>query len=192
MRRTGLAMLAALWMAPAHAAPPKNSPDAIVCNFSGDCEVGPEKGFSLRASSAPTARPATTASKAKPASRPSPAAVAAKPAGGPMDMRITFNLGSAELTEQGKAEARAFAQAMQSPKLATMKFSVDGHTDAIGNREYNLDLSRRRAQSVVDFLVAQGADPSRLQPQGHGFDQPRAGLGAKDPGNRRVEFARAN
>jgi len=107
-----------------------------------------------------------------------------------LDMRLTFDRGSALLTEQAKAEARVFAEAMQSPALANSRFTVGGHTDAIGSRAYNLDLSRRRAEAVVEFLVAHGADRSRLIPSGYGFDRPRTGLSSQDAANRRVEFAR--
>lgn len=161
--------------------------------------VGNEKAFSLSSSSAPARLPSTAtsnkaAAKAAPARRSSPQQAAARPAPArdPLDMRVTFETGSAEMTEQARAEARVFAQALQSRQLAGIKFNVDGHTDAVGDRSYNLDLSRRRAQSVVDYLVAQGADPSRLIANGYGFDRPRPGKPATAPDNRRVEFARAN
>ena len=107
-------------------------------------------------------------------------------------MQVTFDAGSADMTEQAKAEARAFAQAMQTPALAAMRFTIDGHTDAVGNRDYNLDLSKRRAQSVANYLAGLGIDPSRLQTQGYGFDKPRPGTSPRAPVNRRVEFARSN
>ncbi len=168
-----------------------------------------EKAFSL-GSSTPAAAPAPAGRFKSPAAAPSgqrfslgasPAAVphkrahaastaSAAPTG--LDMRVTFNLGSAEMTEQAKAEAKVFADAMQAPQLAGQRFAVEGHTDAIGDRAYNLDLSKRRAQAVVDFLVAQHVDASRLVPNGYGFDKPRPGLDPKAPANRRVEFARAS
>ena len=80
---------------------------------------------------------------------------------------------------------------MASPSLSGMRFDVEGHTDAIGSRDYNIDLSRRRAQSVVEYLSSLGIDRSRLDPQGFGFDKPRAGTKPRDPRNRRVEFVKA-
>lgn len=193
-----------------------NTPDDIVCKLSGSCgdaqpnssqqiKVGDEKAFSLARPSTikvPTATaspsfvaPTKVASKA-PARRSvaSASASASSPAtaSGGLDMQVTFNTGSADLTDQGKAEARAFAEAMKAPALASMKFNVDGHTDAVGNRDYNLDLSKRRAQSVTAYLVAQGVDPSRVEPHGFGFDKPRPGSVATAAANRRVEFSRAN
>lgn len=179
----GLTAAMALSAAAASAAPkPTRTADDIVGEL-----VGGEKAFSL--SSAP-ARPAAVVPRAKAMnnSRKVGTPVPARPDA--LDMRVTFALGSADMTEQARAEAREFARALQSPKLATMKFKVEGHTDAIGNRDYNLDLSKRRAQAVVDYLVAQGADGSRLIANGYGFDRPRPGLAPTASGNRRVEFAR--
>ncbi len=198
----------------AHAEPvAHNTPDQIVCKMTGSCDstapadnnqqikVGDEKAFSLaRPSAMKPAAPAAaapsmaTASVARAPAHTAPKRATATPptSSGGLDMLVTFNTGSADLTEQGKAEARAFAEAMRAPALASMKFSVDGHTDAVGNRDYNLDLSKRRAQAVSDYLVAQGVDASRLEPRGYGFDKPRPGTSPTAAANRRVEFSRVN
>jgi outer membrane protein OmpA-like peptidoglycan-associated protein len=183
------------------------SPDQIVCAISGSCDagavpsdqripIGQEKSFSLirpggaatpvpqAASSAPSRAPARRTASA------TPRRATVRPAAGRIDMRVNFPLGSADLTADGKQEAQAFATAMASPALAGMRFDVAGHTDAVGARAYNLDLSRRRAQSVVDYLVSLGVDRSRLSAEGYGFDQPRAGTTPRDPSNRRVEFVK--
>ena len=192
-----------------------NTPDQIVCKMTGSCDgnsapsnqqikVGDEKAFSLArpstmkvpaqatASVSPVAPAQAPRMASRSATKHSPAKVAPPTASGGLDMLVTFGVGSADLTEQGKAEARAFAEAMRAPALSGVKFSVDGHTDAVGNRDYNLDLSKRRAQSVTDYLIAQGADPSRVEPHGYGFDKPRPGTAPTAPGNRRVEFSRTN
>ena len=49
---------------------------------------------------------------------------------------------------------------------------VQGHTDERGDDDYNLDLSRRRAAAVVDYLVAHGVDSKRLTSHGYGETQP--------------------
>lgn len=51
---------------------------------------------------------------------------------------------------------------------------VEGHTDNVGSRPYNLDLSNRRAQSVADYLVGKGIKRERLRTAGYGFDRPMA------------------
>jgi outer membrane protein OmpA-like peptidoglycan-associated protein len=109
---------------------------------------------------------------------------------GRADLRVSFVSGSAEMTPAGQREAMKFVQALQMPMLQSMRFIIAGHTDAVGNREYNLDLSRRRAQAMVDYLVANGADRSRFDVQGFGFDKPMPGSAATSPENRRVEIIR--
>ena len=70
------------------------------------------------------------------------------------------------------------------------QISISGHTDSRGKPDHNLDLSRRRAESVKRWLVEHGIDGSRLETEGFGPDAPidtndtKAGR-AK---NRRIEF----
>ncbi|MCA3012987.1 MAG: OmpA family protein [Myxococcaceae bacterium] len=67
---------------------------------------------------------------------------------------------------------------------------IEGHTDSVGNREANVSLSQRRANSVKDYLIHQGVDGTRLQARGYGPDRP-SDTNATDAGrsnNRRVEF----
>ncbi len=49
---------------------------------------------------------------------------------------------------------------------------VEGHTDSRGKLEHNMDLSQRRAQSVVTFLVEHGVEAARLSARGFGPTQP--------------------
>lgn len=76
----------------------------------------------------------------------------------------------------------------QHPELGEVL--VEGHTDNRGGREYNMDLSRRRAKAVVDYLVTRGVAKERLKSAGFGFDRPVASndtpLGRAK--NRRTEF----
>jgi outer membrane protein OmpA-like peptidoglycan-associated protein len=72
-----------------------------------------------------------------------------------------------------------------------LRLRIEGHTDQAGSAEYNLDLSFRRARSVVEYLAAHGVARARLDYQGFGASRPTT---ASDvPGaselNRRVEFA---
>jgi outer membrane protein OmpA-like peptidoglycan-associated protein len=74
------------------------------------------------------------------------------------------------------------------PELARVR--VEGHTDSVGSRAYNVDLSRRRARTVMRALVQRGIPAGRLESEGYGFDRPVASnataLGRAK--NRRVEF----
>ena len=47
------------------------------------------------------------------------------------------------------------------------------HTDRHGSEKYNLDLSSRRARSVIDYLISVGISPDRLQSQGYGKSRPK-------------------
>jgi len=114
-------------------------------------------------------------------SRPAPAAP------GRANLQMSFVTGSAELTPAGKREAMKFIAALQSPALSTRKFRIEGHTDSVGSRESNIELSKRRAQSVVDFLASQGADSAKFDVQGYGPDKPLDGRSAANGANRRVE-----
>lgn len=70
------------------------------------------------------------------------------------------------------------------------KVSVEGHTDDQGNDAFNLDLSKRRAASVVRYLVGQGIDENRLASEGFGETRPIAPNKTKAgrEQNRRVEM----
>ncbi|HEX9490747.1 MAG TPA: OmpA family protein, partial [Stellaceae bacterium] len=74
-----------------------------------------------------------------------PAATAQMPAVG---LDIKFKTNSAELTEDAKVQVKQLAEAMQSEQLSKFHFLVEGHTDSVGRPDYNLNLSKRRAQAV--------------------------------------------
>jgi OOP family OmpA-OmpF porin len=108
-------------------------------------------------------------------------------AGDRADLRLTFELGSATMTSEAEQRARDFARQLQDPRLASLRFRIEGHTDNIGDRDYNLDLSRRRAQAVAEFLVSLGVPRERLEIEGYGFERPIPGRSASAPPKRRVE-----
>jgi outer membrane protein OmpA-like peptidoglycan-associated protein len=75
-------------------------------------------------------------------------------------------------------------------QFGEMKILIEGHTDAIGSDEYNLGLSKRRAQAVYDFLVSQDVKADRLTWEGYGEGRPVAD-NETDEGrqqNRRVDL----
>lgn len=70
------------------------------------------------------------------------------------------------------------------------EWTLEGHTDNVGGRDYNLRLSMARAQAVADWLIAAGIPVSQLRSEGFSFDRPVAD-NATDEGrarNRRVEL----
>ena len=134
---------------------------------------------------APTAaQPETTA--------PATAQAQETPAGRIDNFRVLFEFDSAELSPQARDALDQLGAALVSDRLENYAFIIAGHTDAVGPEEYNLDLSRRRAESVVAYLSREfGIDRGRLTSEGYGesrlFDpyNPASGV------NRRVEIVNA-
>ncbi len=200
---------------------PAASADDYVCAFAGDCadenaddpaeeatpagqrpRLSATRGFAISPNSAPRTnarrprRPAANSS-ARQGARATPrfAISASQPAGASnqrVNLSLTFPTGSASLTPAAAARARTFGQALMMPQLATMRFRIEGHTDAVGSRAGNVALSQRRAQSVADYLVSLGVPRSRIEVRGYGPDRPLAGTSRNSPQNRRVEAVRVS
>ena len=110
-------------------------------------------------------------------------------------IKITFSSGI--LFDVNRADLKDFSRA-ELAKLATILNKYDdtnillaGHTDSTGSDEYNLRLSRWRAQSVSDYLSIQNVNPERFTVDGYGKSDPIASndtaVGRSQ--NRRVEVA---
>ncbi len=102
---------------------------------------------------------------------------------------VLFKFNSDKLSDDDKQQLDQLAQQMGSMKRFFI--AIEGFTDRIGTPEYNLDLSRRRAQAVQTYLVAQHNIPVyRLQIVGLGKDKPAdEGKGREARAkNRRVEI----
>jgi len=71
-----------------------------------------------------------------------------------------------------------------------LKVEIQGHTDNVGGKDYNLRLSQERAEAVKKFLVLYGIEAGRLTTQGFGLDQPVATNDTEEGRalNRRVEL----
>ena len=101
---------------------------------------------------------------------------------------ILFESGRADLKPQGR---EALAKISGVLLIASgYRLSIEGHTDNVGSPDFNLDLSRRRAESVRDYLSGQGLSPATMLALGFGESRPVASNGT-DVGrqeNRRVEI----
>lgn len=104
-----------------------------------------------------------------------------------VDFAIQFKVGSAEVAPSSEGVLRQIAKILAlSPDRCVL---VEGHTDASGNADRNMSLSRERAGSVVRFIVEKtGVDRNRLVPIGKGSSDPLQNLDQRDPKNRRVVF----
>ncbi len=111
-------------------------------------------------------------------------------------INVTFTQGQGVFFDTNKSEVKGTsAETLNSlagifqeyPKTVIL---IEGHTDSAGPEEYNMDLSRRRAESVADFLIAQGVDSSRFTVKWYGETQPRADNATAEgkAQNRRVEL----
>lgn len=105
-----------------------------------------------------------------------------------INLNIPFELNSSQLQEQAVAQLEQLESALKSSALSNSRFLVAGHTDGSGNAEYNRQLSRRRAESVKQFLVSHGVEAERLQTAGFGKDQLLTPDEPGNPLNRRVEI----
>ncbi len=108
----------------------------------------------------------------------------------PINKRDQFEFGSSQLTPEARNQLDIFAKAATGDTLSSASFRIDGHTDAHGGEQANLSLSESRAGAVVEYLVGQGVEPSRLIASGFGESRP-ANNDPYDGGNRRVEASLA-
>lgn len=84
---------------------------------------------------------------------------------------IFYDFDKATLRPESKTALDSMAQVLRDNPNVTIEMA--SHTDRWGTEEYNIGLSQRRAQSVIDYLVKAGIAPGRLQPQGYGKSRPK-------------------
>lgn len=103
---------------------------------------------------------------------------------------IQFDTNSDQLRPESMNVIKEVATALQ--KQAALKLRISGHTDSTGDAAKNLDLSKRRAESVKAALVKFGIDAGRLTTEGLGQGKPLAPNDTPQgrAENRRVEFAK--
>ncbi|WP_177418260.1 OmpA family protein [endosymbiont of Lamellibrachia barhami] len=103
---------------------------------------------------------------------------------------VNFKTNSDELTDDS-AEIldRVAATLVANPDIAV---EVSGHTDSDGDAVYNKDLSRRRAETVMAYLVINGVSADNLSAMGYGEENPMVGNDSSEgkAQNRRVELSR--
>lgn len=102
--------------------------------------------------------------------------------------QIYFGFDSAELTVAARQQLDGIAAEMDENPEAVL--DISGHTDLIGNRDYNLKLSQRRAEAVERYLVEKGIPAWRLRVRALGQEEPVVAASAEGANerNRRVEL----
>ena len=100
---------------------------------------------------------------------------------------VLFEVDRAAIKPGATRSLDQLADALHNDPSASI--TIEGHTDSTGTREYNMDLSTRRMESVRAYLVTHGVDPANITGRGLGPDYPVAS-NATESGrqqNRRVE-----
>ncbi len=84
---------------------------------------------------------------------------------------IFYDFDKATLRPESKVALDSMAQVLRDNPNVTIEMA--SHTDRKGTDEYNIDLSSRRAKSVIDYLISVGIAPDRLQSHGYGESRPK-------------------
>lgn len=84
---------------------------------------------------------------------------------------INYAFGSYEITEESKVALDSVVQLLRLNP--TIKIELMAHTDFVGSDQFNSDLSQKRAQSVVDYLISKGINSARLVAKGYGETWPK-------------------
>jgi len=159
----------------------------------GELEISNKKGassinragYSVSVSSGKAPKPAVMMAE-KEISRIFAGALAAEPAP-PARYILYFLHNSTELTPDSRSSIKEIIAEIK--KRASTDIQVTGHTDRSGAKEFNLVLSRRRAEKVRDLLVAEGIALETISMAFHGEENPliQTAENVPEPRNRRVE-----
>jgi peptidoglycan-associated lipoprotein len=86
--------------------------------------------------------------------------------------RVFFETDSSELTPQARATLDSQVQWLQ--RYSQYTFTLEGHADERGTREYNIALGARRAQTVREYMASRGISPQRMRTISYGKERPVA------------------
>ena len=86
--------------------------------------------------------------------------------------RVFFETDSSELTDQARATLDKQAQWLNN--YNRYAFTIEGHADERGTREYNIALGARRAQTVREYLISRGVQAQRMRTISYGKERPVA------------------
>jgi OOP family OmpA-OmpF porin len=103
---------------------------------------------------------------------------------------VKFDFGKAVVKQKYYKDIQSVAEVMK--KYPDLKIVIEGYTDNVGGKKYNLNLSQKRAEAIKNIMVTKfNIEPSRLTAKGFGESKPIASNSTKDgrQKNRRVEAA---
>jgi outer membrane protein OmpA-like peptidoglycan-associated protein len=105
---------------------------------------------------------------------------------------VLFGSNDATLLPSAQERLDVVADALRAS--GNESFRVEGHTDSRGSDNYNIELSRRRAEAVRTFLMSRGVDPDQIRAYGYGEQRPVASNASPEgrANNRRVEIVLPN
>jgi outer membrane protein OmpA-like peptidoglycan-associated protein len=83
---------------------------------------------------------------------------------------IYFDFDKSSLKPESESELRQLVKLINTYPDKT--YTITGHTDNVGNEEYNRILSRQRAETIVNYLIQHGINPNILKYQGMGSSEP--------------------
>ena len=173
--------------------------DVMFPKADGVTQLGKTRGIRFTDSAAPEAQAAAPVQATTKVALPGPKAAApatkvattapiAPPAGTAVGFNIRFAFNSAELLPETMVYLDRMGE-MLATDGASRHVKIVGHTDASGDEMYNLQLSERRANAVLGYLVANWkVAAGSLAVVGLGEASPLPGLSPLDGANRRVEF----
>lgn len=85
---------------------------------------------------------------------------------------VYFEFASAELTLTARERLEEVSEILTRSTTSSRELSIEGHTDDIGDEQYNLQLSQERATNVLEILAFSGIKRDRLVALGLGEEQP--------------------
>jgi outer membrane protein OmpA-like peptidoglycan-associated protein len=101
---------------------------------------------------------------------------------------VFYDVDKASLRKESETELNLLVKLLKD--IPTLVIEIASHTDNRGNEKHNLELSEKRSNSVVEYIIKNGIDAKRLQSKGYGLTQP-IGSNENELGrqlNRRTEF----
>lgn len=191
------ALAAVLLAAPVHAQADQKEVDRLLGELRPRSTTAPitTRGLPKPGASVAQPGPAVPASTSAGMTTPratAPAAVQTTEAARPSaNMNVLFASGSADLTPTAMQQLRNLGAALTHPDMGQSRFLIEGHTDTVGDKAMNQELSERRAAVVVNFLIQEYRMPAeRLMSKGVGEDQPLVATPDNTPEarNRRVHI----